>query len=101
MKEMRDLMLLLLNMHGSISRERLIRAYESKASTSDEYTVIDADMITFVLETIAKLSNGYWVSKVEDDAVFAARFPQLASYHAAFWMKKKEMLRDLVELYEQ
>jgi hypothetical protein len=63
--------------------------------------VIDADMITFVLETIAKLSNGYWVSKVEDDDVFAARFPQLASYHAAFWMKKKEMLRDLVELYEQ
>ena len=101
MKEMRDLMLLLLNMHGSISRERLIRAYESKASTKDEYKVIDADMITFVLETIAKLSNGYWVSKVEDDVVFAARFPQLASYHAAYWMKKKEMLRDLVELYEQ
>ena len=101
MKEMRDLMLLLLNMYGSISRERLIRAYDGKASTNDEYTVIDADMITFVLETIAKLSNGYWVSKVEDDVVFAARFPQLASYHAAFWMKKKEMLRDLVELYEQ
>jgi DNA-directed RNA polymerase-3 subunit RPC5 len=101
MKEMRDLMLLLLNMHGSIQRERLIRAFETKACTNDDYAVINADAITFVLETMAKLSNGCWVSKVEDDVVFAARFPELASFHGVYWIKKKEMLRELVELYEQ
>ena len=100
-KEMRDLMLLLLNMHGSIQRERLVRAFETKASTNDDYAVINADLITFVLETIAKPSDGCWVAKVEDDVVFAAQFPELASYHGVYWVKKKEMLRDLVELYEQ
>ena len=100
MKEMRDLMLLLLNMHGSIQRERLVRAYETKASTNDDYAVINAEIITFVLETIAKQSNGCWVAKVEDDFVFAARFPELATCHGVYWVKKKEMLKELVELYE-
>jgi hypothetical protein len=101
MKEMRDLMLLLLNMYGSIQRERLIRVFQTKACTNDDYAVINADVITFVLETMAKLSNGCWVSKVEDDVVFAARFPELASFHGVYWIKKKEMLKELVELYEQ
>ena len=100
MKELRDLMLLLLNMHGSIQRERLVRTYETKASTNDDYTVINADIITFVLETIAKQSNGCWVAKVEDDLVFAARFPEFATCHGVYWVKKKEMLKELVELYE-
>ena len=94
-------MMLLLNMHGSIQRERLIRVFETKASTNDDYAVINADVITFVLETMAKLSNGCWISKVEDDVVFAARFPELASCHGVFWMKKKEMLSELVDLYEK
>jgi DNA-directed RNA polymerase-3 subunit RPC5 len=101
MKEMRDLMLLLLNMHGSLSRDRLIRTFDVKASTNGAYKVINADTVTFVLETIAKLSNGSWLSKVEDDVFFAARFPELASYHAVYWTKKKEMLNELVELYEK
>ncbi len=101
MKELRDLMLLLLNMHGSIQRERLVRAFETKASTNDDYAVINADVITFVLETMAKLSNGCWVPKVEDDVVFAARFPKFATCHGVYWVKKKDMLKELVELYEQ
>mmetsp|Transcript_25397 Transcript_25397/g.36242 ORF Transcript_25397/g.36242 Transcript_25397/m.36242 type:complete len:476 (+) Transcript_25397:163-1590(+) len=101
MKELRDLMLLLLNMHGSIQRERLVQAFETKASTNDDYAVINADVITFVLETMAKLSNGCWVPKVEDDVVFAARFPKFATCHGVYWVKKKEMLKELVELYEQ
>ena len=100
MKELRDLMLLLLNMHGSIQRERLVRTYETKASTNDDYAVINADIITFVLETIAKQSNGCWVAKVEDDLVFAARYPEFATCHGVYWVKKKEMLKELVELYE-
>lgn len=101
MKELRDLMLLLLNMHGSIQRERLVRAFETKASMNDDYAVINADVITFVLETMAKLSNGCWVPKVEDDVVFAARFPKFATCHGVYWVKKKEMMKELVELYEQ
>ena len=100
MKEIRDLMLLLLNMHGSIQRERLVRAYETKASTNDDYAMINADFITFVLETIAKQTNGCWVAKVDDDVAFAARFPELATCHGVYWVKKKEMLKELVELYE-
>jgi len=100
MKEMRDLMMLLLNMHGSIQRERLVRAFETKASTDDDYAVINADIITFVLETMAKLLNGCWVSKVPDDVVFAAKFPKFAACHGVYWMRKKEMLKELVELYE-
>mmetsp|Transcript_19063 Transcript_19063/g.29807 ORF Transcript_19063/g.29807 Transcript_19063/m.29807 type:complete len:481 (-) Transcript_19063:3312-4754(-) len=101
MRELRDLMLLLLNMHGSIQRERLVRTFETKASTNDDYAVINADVITFVLETMAKLSNGCWVPKVEDDVVFAARFPKFATCHGVYWVKKKDMLKELVELYEQ
>eukprot|EP01082_Thalassiosira_pseudonana_P002815 g2519.t1 g2519 contig12:279387-280566(+) len=79
MRELRDSILLLLNMHGMVQRERMIRAYNEKANDyGEEYTaIITPDIITFVLETVAKRSSdNCWVAKVEDDAGFAGRFPK-------------------------
>ena len=37
---------------------------------------------------------------MEDDEEFAADFPEVAACHGVYWMKKKEMLIGLIELYE-
>ena len=100
MMELRDLILLLLNMHGMVQRERLVRAYSAKAEKMNAYEAITADTITFLLKTVAKKSDDCWVAKVEDDEEFAAKFPQVATCHGVYWMKKKEMLGDLIHLYE-
>ncbi|KAL3768096.1 hypothetical protein ACHAW5_009153 [Stephanodiscus triporus] len=107
MRELRDLILLLLNMHGMVQRERLARAYSSRGGgerrrrTDGGYDpIIDPDTITFVLKTVARKSHHCWVAKVDDDEEFAAKFPEVAACHAIYWMKKKEMLADLIELYE-
>eukprot|EP00571_Detonula_confervacea_P005505 CAMPEP_0172319224 /NCGR_PEP_ID=MMETSP1058-20130122/37098_1 /TAXON_ID=83371 /ORGANISM="Detonula confervacea, Strain CCMP 353" /LENGTH=536 /DNA_ID=CAMNT_0013034223 /DNA_START=68 /DNA_END=1678 /DNA_ORIENTATION=+ len=100
MRELRDLILLLLNMHGMVQRERLTWAYSAKAERSTSYDAINADTITFVLQTVAKKSDDCWVAKVEDDEEFAADFPKIAACHGIYWIKKKEMLVDLIELYE-
>ena len=67
---------------------------------SDYDPIIDPDTITFVLATVARKSHDCWVAKVDDDEEFAARFPEVAALHAIYWMKKKEMLGELLELYE-
>ncbi|KAL3822235.1 hypothetical protein ACHAXA_005868 [Cyclostephanos tholiformis] len=113
MREMRDLILLLLNMHGMVQRERLARAYSSwrgggggdderrMAADGGYYDpIINPDTITFVLKTVARKSDNCWIAKVDDDEGFAAKFPEVAACHALYWMKKREMLADLVELYE-
>jgi hypothetical protein len=103
MREMRDVILLLLNMHGMVQRERLARAYSSRGGGGGGGgydPIIDPDTITFVLATVARKSHDCWVAKVDDDEEFAARFPEVAALHAIYWMKKKEMLGELLELYE-
>ena len=103
MTDLRDLILLLLNMHGAIQRERLIYVYAS----SSKQSTINADTITFVLKTVAKKASrndgsncGCWVAKVDDDEDFAAMYPEVAACHAVYWMKRKEMLIGSVRLYE-
>lgn len=96
MNDLRDLILLLLNMHGAIQRERLIYVYSN-------HSFITPDTITFVLNTVAKKTSreeSCWVAKVDDDEEFAATFPQVAACHAMYWMKRKAMLMDSVRLYE-
>lgn len=103
MRELRDLILLLLNMHGMVQRERMIRAYNEKANDyGEEYTaIITPDIITFVLETVAKRStDNCWVAKVEDDAGFAGRFPEVAAHHGVYWTKKKAAMEGLISYYE-
>ena len=75
-------------------------AYAARAETVRGYDAIDADMITFVLQTVARKRDDCWVAKVEDDEEFAADFPECAACHGVYWMKKKDMLIDLIELYE-
>lgn len=99
-RELRDLILLLLNMHGGVQRERLVQAYDAKARRSARYDGVDADVITFVLETVARRGDGCWVAKVDDDEVFAAEFPEVAACHGLYWTKRKEGMAELVELYE-
>jgi DNA-directed RNA polymerase-3 subunit RPC5 len=113
LRELRDLILLLLNMHGMVQRERLARAYSSRnggGRGGDEGRrnagggiydpIINPDMITFVLRTVARKSDDCWIAKVDDDEGFAAAFPEVAACHAIYWMKKREMMADLIELYE-
>ncbi|KAL3778541.1 hypothetical protein HJC23_001710 [Cyclotella cryptica] len=98
MRELRDLILLLLNMHGMVQRERLIRLY---AERDEECEIITPDTITFLLQTVAKRSvNNCWSPKVEDDEKFAAMFPEVAAFHGVYWVKKKEKMKKLVEWYE-
>ena len=98
LRELRDLILLLLNMHGMVQRERLIRVY---AEREDECEIITPDTITFFLQTVAKRSSDHcWHPKVEDDEKFAAMFPEVAAFHGVYWVKKKEKMKKLVELYE-
>jgi len=99
-RELRDLILLLLSMHGMIQRERLIKTYAVKSETTEGYESIDGDMITFILKTVARMDNDCWVAKVDDDDEFGSQFPEVAACHALYWMKKKELLNELVELYE-
>ena len=101
MRELRDLIMLLLNMHGRVQRERLVRAYAIKGeSTPGYYDVINADTITFVLKTVAKPSQDCWVAKVDDDEEFAADFPEVAACHGVYWVKRKQMMFNMVQLYE-
>mmetsp|Transcript_27027 Transcript_27027/g.46101 ORF Transcript_27027/g.46101 Transcript_27027/m.46101 type:complete len:559 (+) Transcript_27027:57-1733(+) len=102
LRDLRDLILLLLNMHGMVQRERLVRAYAAKAERGGGrgYEGITADIITFVLTTVARKDQDRWVAKVEDDEEFAGVFSEVAACHGVYWMKKKEMLMPLVELYE-
>ncbi len=111
-RELRDFILLLLNMHGMIQRERLIRVYETLAKRTQEeedndavrgnndYGVITPETITFILRTVAKKASDCWEAKVEDDEDFAGLFPKVAACHGVYWMKKKELMKELVELYE-
>jgi len=98
LRRMRDLILLLLNMHGMVGRQRLIKAF------SEYDSIIDPDTITFVLKTVARqshnMSRNCWVAKVDDDENFALDFPEVAACHAMYWTKKEEMLADLINLYE-
>ncbi len=96
MNDLRDLILLLLNMHGAIQRERLMYVYSN-------HSLINPDTITFVLNTAAKKTSreeSCWVAKVDDDEEFAVTFPEVAACHAMYWLKRKEMLMDYVRLYE-
>lgn len=98
LRELRDLILLLLNMHGMVQRERLIRVY---AEQEDECDIVTPETITFFLQTVAKRSSDRcWHPKVEDDEKFAAMFPEVAAFHGVYWVKKKEKIKKLVELYE-
>ena len=99
-RELRDLILLLLNVHGLIQRERLVKVYAVKSETTEGYDLIDGDMITFILKTVARKDIDCWVAKVDDDEEFGSNFPEVAACHALYWMKKKELLNELVELYE-
>ena len=94
LRRLRDLILLLLNMHGTVGRQRLIKAF------SEYDSIIDPDTITFVLKTVARQSNNCWVAKVDDDDQFCFNFPEVAACHAMYWTKKEEMLADLIDLYE-
>lgn len=101
--DLRDVMLLLLNMHGAVQRERLTRACTALAARgARRYRAVTADTVAFVLRTVARLApHGLcWVAKVEDDEGFATEFPEVAACHGVYWTKKKEMLLQLVELYE-
>lgn len=96
MNDLRDLILLLLNKHGAIQRERLMYVYSN-------HSWINPDTITFVLKTVAKRTSreeSCWVAKVDDDEEFAAKFPEVAACHVMYWMKRKEMLAEAVRLYE-
>ena len=95
MRELRDLVLLLLNMHGEVQRERLIEVYKENAFVSP-------DTITILLETVAKRSDSRncWISKVEDDDSFATKFAEIVALHAVYWMKKKASMTKLVKTYE-
>jgi DNA-directed RNA polymerase-3 subunit RPC5 len=98
MRELRDLILLLLNMHGMVQRGRLIRVY----CEHDGESIINPETITFLLRTVAKRSNAdnCWIPKVEDDELFAAKFPEVATSHGVYWVKKKAKMKKLVEMYE-
>jgi DNA-directed RNA polymerase-3 subunit RPC5 len=98
MRELRDLILLLLNMYGMVQRERLVRVY----ARDEEDAIINPESITFLLQTVAKRSDGNncWVAKVQDDDTFAANFPEVAAFHGVYWVKKKERLKKLVVAYE-
>jgi hypothetical protein len=51
---------------------------------------------------VAKRSNAdnCWIPKVEDDEQFAAKFPEVATSHGVYWVKKKTKMKKLVEMYE-
>ena len=101
--DLRDVILLLLNMHGAVQRERLTHACAVMAARGARgYEAVTADAVAFVLGTVARRAERgtCWVSKVDDDEGFAAAFPEVAACHGVYWTKKKELLWDLVELYE-
>lgn len=101
--DLRDVILLLLNMHGAVQRERLTRACSAMAAQGARgYKAVTADTVAFVLGTVARKSpHGMcWVAKVEDDEGFAAEFPEVGACHGVYWTKKKEMLLALLGFYE-
>ena len=100
LRELRDLILLLLNMHGMVQRERLIRVY--KEIEDEASTIVNPDTIMFLLQTIAKRSDteNCWLPKVDDDELFSAKFPEVAALHGVYWLKKKNKMKKLVEKYE-
>jgi len=101
MCELRDLILMLLNVHGSIQRERLTKAYVSMTETNSDYDVVNVDTITFILKTVARKGDNCWVAKVQDDDEFAVQFPTVAEMHAEYWAKKRTKLEELMTRYEK
>jgi len=101
MCELRDLILIILNVHGSIQRERLTKAYVKLTETNSDYDVMNVDTITFILKTVARKGDNCWVGKVQDDDEFAGQFPSVAQMHAEYWAKKRTKLDELMTLYEE
>ena len=84
MRELFNVILLLLNMHGMVQRERLVRLYSSRgggvggfgkrrmANNGSNYNwIIDPDTILFVLATVVRKFHDCWVAKVDDNKEYA------------------------------
>ena len=100
--EARDVVLVILNKHGKIRRQSLLKALTEPAEgVAMDATIITEHLINQLLEPIATRGQNGMVLRVPDDETFATRFPTQADQHENYWERREEALIHYVSAYEE
>ena len=100
--EARDVVLAILNKHGKIRRQSLLKALtETPEGEAMDVAIITEHLINQLLEPIATRGQNAMVLRVPDDETFAVRFPAQAEQHETYWEKRGEALDNYISAYEE
>lgn len=114
-KDMRDLILILLNRDGVVMREKLLKidiknlkgaklsedSEDDDEEDSDAELKIKAEIIQYLLSQVANKEKNCWVAKYDDgDGSFERDFPIEATKHYEYWEKRKRALKQDIEKYD-
>lgn len=100
--EARDVVLAILNKHGKIRRQSLLKALtETPEGEAMDVAIITEHLINQLLEPIATRGQNAMVLRVPDDETFAVRFPTQAEQHEIYWEKRGEALANYISAYEE
>ena len=100
--EARDVVLAILNKHGKIRRQSLLKALvETPEGEAMDVAIITEHLINQLLEPIATRGQNAMVLRVPDDETFAVRFPTQAEQHETYWQKRGEALAHYISAYEE
>ena len=100
--EARDVVLAILNKHGKIRRQSLLKALtETREGEAMDVAIITEHLINQLLEPIATRGQNAMVLRVPDDETFAVRFPTQAKQHETYWEKRGEAMANYIGAYEE
>jgi hypothetical protein len=100
--EARDVALAILNKHGKIRRQTLLKALtETAEGEAMDEAIITEHLINQLLEPVATRGQNAMVLRVPDDETFVARFPVQSQQHQTYWEKRGEALAVYLSAYEE
>ena len=100
--EAREVVLVILNKHGKIRRQSLLKALtETAEGAAMDAAIITEHLINQLLEPIATRGQNAMILRVPDDETFATRFPTQAEQHENYWERREEALMHYVSAYEE
>lgn len=104
MRDVRDVLLLLMCKHGFVHRSQLTDLLKTKLSVSKEE-------LNYVLQkfatqrttegrgtlSVSGANNGFWEMRIEDYPNFSAEYPEVARKYDDFWATREEELEDIFD----
>jgi len=119
-QDVRDCAIIVLNNIGYVERRRLAWTFRSllaketpmeetmededelQAAINYEQGLLADELITAILQKMCKrIDERAWISRMEDDNMFALTYPEWATKYNAFWAKRTSELQIYVDLYEE